>query len=210
MNKHVLTRPTLKTAAVALDGPRAELADAIGEVEASEAAAKKSQGEVKKAEDHLRAMELANARAMAALEAARVGQLPLADKLAAAHSDSERWDIVEEHEAAAGRPAVTTEDLRRLRADVELADDEVVAARSALSFAREHARPATSALSRAKDRRQKAIHEVVRPEVGRTHGRGAGSRRAAWREAGRAVLRREFAHQLARGRSAPGDLPVVA
>jgi hypothetical protein len=54
-----------------------------------------------------------------------------------------------------------------LRAAVEAADDAVVVARNAVEVAEAGARPALSALARAKDRRQQAIYALVKPEVSR-------------------------------------------
>ena len=161
-NKETKLRTSIKIVESKLDGPREELRRAIAEVAEAETASAQSQAEVDRAADHLRAMQLAHVRASSSLEDARTGQIPLADKLAAAHSDGERWQIVEEHEAVAGRPPLTADDLRKLRQAVEAAEDEVTAARSALDFAGEQARPHTSALNRAKLRREQAIYEVAR------------------------------------------------
>jgi chromosome segregation ATPase len=160
-------RTPFKIVEPTLDGPREELRLSIIEVEAAEAASAKSRASVSSAEDHLRAMQMAHARATSALEHARAGRRPLADRLEEAASDDERWAISDEYNAADGRPAITAEDLRKMRQEVESADDEVVAARSALDLAHDRARPTTSALNRARNRRQRAVWEVTRPEVGR-------------------------------------------
>jgi chromosome segregation ATPase len=157
----------LKVVESPLEGAREELRVAILEVEQTEAAAAKSQAAVDRASDHLREKESAHVRATSALEEARAPRKSLAEKLANARGEEEHWAVVEEHRAEAGRPAVTAEDLKRLRAAVEAADDDVVAARSALDLAHDQARPTTSALNRAKDRRQRAVYEVARPQVGR-------------------------------------------
>ena len=164
MTKHIL-RPALKTSEVAPE--REELRLAILEVEAADAASVKSQASVSSAEDRLRATTTARARSTSALEEARAPRRPLTEKLAAARGEEEKWAVIEEHEAEAGRPAVTPDDLKRLRAVVEAADDEVVSAQSALDLAHDQARPTTSALNRAKDHRQAAIYQVVKPEVSR-------------------------------------------
>jgi hypothetical protein len=160
-------RAPLKIVEPTLDGPREELRLAVLGVEAAEAPSAKMQALVSSAENHLRAMKLAHAHATSALEDARAVQRPLADRLADADSDDARFRIIEDHNASKGRPAITTDDLRRLRQAIEAADDEVVAAQSALDLAHAQARPAASALTRAKERRQHAVYEVSRPEIGR-------------------------------------------
>jgi hypothetical protein len=163
-----MTRPSLKVVAdPTLDGPREELRLAILDVEQAEASTAKSRAASDRAADHLRAMELTHVRAEVALEEARAGQRPLAEQLAAACDDDDRFRIVAEHNASTGRPAITADDLRKLRQEVESAADEVVAARSAFDLAQDQARPTTSALSRARARRQRAIYEVSRPEIDR-------------------------------------------
>jgi hypothetical protein len=97
----------------------------------------------------------------------RLPRKTLAEKLAAARGEEERWAVIEEHKAEAGRPAVTLDDLKRLRAAVDAADDSVVVTRNALEVAEAGARPALSVLARARDCRQTAIYAVVRPELSR-------------------------------------------
>jgi hypothetical protein len=160
-------RAPLKIVEPTLDGRREELRLAILDVEAAEVASAKSQALVSSAEDHLRGMRVAHGRATSALEDARAVQRPLADRLAEADSDDERFRVIDEHNASTGRPAITADDLRKLRQACEAADDEVVAAQSALDLAHDQARPAASALNRAKERRQHAVYEISRQEIGR-------------------------------------------
>ena len=95
-----MTRPVLKVVAEpTLDGPREELRLAILDVEQAEAASAKSQAAVDLASDHPRAMKLAHGR-VGALDEARAGQRPLAERLAAAGDDDERFQIVDEHNGA--------------------------------------------------------------------------------------------------------------
>jgi hypothetical protein len=163
-----LSSPKFKIVESTLDGPREELRLAILEVEAAEVDASKAQAEADQASARLRLAKSAHGVAVDALDAARAGQIPLSDRLAAANSDDERWAIVEAHNAAGGRPATITADaLKRMRQEIEAADDAVILARNALEIAEARARPALSALSRAKDRRARAVQEVVRPEVPR-------------------------------------------
>jgi hypothetical protein len=159
--------PALKIVKPTLDGPREELRLAILEVEAEEVDASKAQAEADQASARLRTAKLAHGVAVDALDAARSARVPLADRLAAACTDNERWEIVEEHEAAKRRPAITVDDLKRMRQEIEAAYDAVTVARNALELAEDRARPALSALRRAKDRRERAVGEVVRPEIGR-------------------------------------------
>ena len=166
-------RAPLKIVEPTLDGPREELRLAILEVEAAEAASAKSQALVSSAEAHLRAMQTTHARASVALSEATAPPRSLADRLRDAHTVDEKFDIQDAYNAemaGGGPPAVTVDDIRRLRQEVEAADDEVVAARSALDLAHNRASPTTSALNRAKDRRQKAVYALAQPEVARLIG----------------------------------------
>jgi|ERR1700722_5322404 hypothetical protein len=115
----------------------------------------------------LREKERAHFTATSTLEEAKAPRKTLDEMLAAARGEEEKWAAIEEHMAEAGRPPITVEELRKLRQAVATADDEVVAARSALDLARDQAGRPIAALSRAKDRRTRAVQEVVRPEVGR-------------------------------------------
>jgi hypothetical protein len=162
-----VSRAVLKAVESPLDGPREELRLAIIEVEQAETAAKKAQAAVDLASAHDRAMESAHFTATSALETARAPRRTLAEKLAGVRGEEEQWDIIEEHKAEAGRPAITLDDLKRLRAAVDAAEDDVVVARNAVEVAEARATPTASALNRAKDRRTRAVQEVVRPEIGR-------------------------------------------
>jgi hypothetical protein len=170
LTKHVLTRPALKTAEVALDGPRAELAVAIREIESAQRAADDASDAVELAQSRLRTAKSGHAVAVAALEEATSPPKTLDQKLKEACSVDEQWEIVDAHNASLRREALTAEDLKRLRQGVDAAADELAIATRGLEVAEARARPTLSALNRAKDRRQKAIHEVVRPEVGRLMG----------------------------------------
>jgi hypothetical protein len=148
-------------------GPREELRLAIAAVEQAEAVDAKSRSAMAKALDHLRATEAAHAHAKATLEDARSVQRPLADRLAEAGSDDERFALVEEHNASIGRPAVTAEDLRKARILLLDAEDGVTAARSTLEQLRGPAVQATAMANRSRDRRKRAIYAVLGPEVPR-------------------------------------------
>jgi chromosome segregation ATPase len=157
-------KPNLKVVA---DPARVELADAISEIKSAQRAADVASEAVELAQSRLRATMTTHARAVSALEEAQAPRKTLAEKLADARGDGERWAVVEEHEAEAARPAVELDDLKRLRAAADAADDNVVVARNALERSQDNARPTTSALTRAKDRRQNAVYEVVTPELAR-------------------------------------------
>ena len=167
MTKHVLTRPTLKTAEVALDGPRAELADAISEIESAQRAADVASEAVELAQSRLRAAKSGHAVAVAALEDATAPPKTLDQKLKGAYSVDEQLDIVDEHNASLHREPLRADDLKRLRQAIADAADELAIATRGLELAEARARPTLSALNRAKDRRQRAVYEVARPEVGR-------------------------------------------
>jgi hypothetical protein len=167
LTKHVLTRPTLKTAEVALDGPRAELADAISEIESAQRAADVASEAVELAQSRLRAAKSGHAVAVAALEDATAPPKTLDQKLKGAYSVDEQLDIVDEHNASLIREPLRADDLKRLRQAIDAAADELVIATRWLEVAEARARPTLSALNRAKDRRQRAVYDVARPEVGR-------------------------------------------
>jgi hypothetical protein len=160
-------KPNLKIVTPELAPAREDLRLAILEVEAAEAAAAKGQADVDRASAHLREKERAHFTATSALEEAGAPRKTLAEKLAAAHGEEEKWAAIEEHKAEAGRPPITVDDLRKLRAAVQSAGDEVVAARAALEVAQHRAGPVASVLRRAQERRQGAVSEVARPQVTR-------------------------------------------
>ena len=150
-----------------IDPARTELAAAIAEVTKADESAKKSQAEVDRAADHLRAMQLAHGRVTAALEEATAPPKTLEEKLKGAYSVDEQLDIVDEHNASLIREPLTAEDLKRLRQAAADAADALTIARRGLEVAEARASPMLSALNRAKNRRQRAVYEVSRPEVGR-------------------------------------------
>jgi hypothetical protein len=162
-------KPNLKviTEHTPLTQTRNDLASAILEVEAAEAASAKSQAEVDKAADHLRAMKSAHSKAEDALSEVTSPPRSLQDKLREAFDVDDQMRIAEEHYNAPPRAPVTASDLAKLRAAVQSADDEVVAAQSALDLAQDRAGPAASALRRAQGRRREAVYEVTRPAIGR-------------------------------------------
>jgi hypothetical protein len=130
--------------------PRDELAAAIEEHETAAAAAAKAEAAINRASQRLNAAEEAHERAVAALETAREAQA--ARLVEAASSDK-------------APPA--SDGLRKARQAKETADDDVVAARTALDVVRDGARMPKYNLSLARDRRQKAVYAVGRGEVER-------------------------------------------
>jgi hypothetical protein len=160
-------RAPLKIVEPTLDGPREQLRLAILEVEAAEAASAKSQGAADSAADHLRAMKLAHSKAEDSLSEVTRPPRSLQDKLREAFDVDDQMRIADEHYNAPPRAPVTASDLAKLRAAVQSADDEVVAAQSALDLAQGRAGPAASALRRAQGRRREAVYEVTRPAIGR-------------------------------------------
>jgi hypothetical protein len=162
-------KPNLKeiTEHTPLTPTRNDLASAILEVEAAEAASAKSQAEVDKAADHLRAMKSAHSQAEDALSEVTSPPRLLQDKLGEAFDVDDQMRIAEGHYNAPPRAPVTASDLAKLRAAVVSTDDEVVAAQSALDLAHDRAGPAASASRRAQGRRREAVCEVTRPEIGR-------------------------------------------
>jgi hypothetical protein len=148
-----------------LDGPREELRLAILEVTKAEENAKKSQAEVDRASDHLRAMKLVHARATSALEEATSPPRTLDQKLKEASSVDEKLEIVDAHNASLRMEPLTAEDLKRMRQGVDAAADALTIARNGLEVAEAKAHPAASVLSRARDRRTRAIHALVGPHI---------------------------------------------
>jgi hypothetical protein len=146
---------------------RAALALAISAADAANAVAVKAKAAVTAASTMLDEAERDLAAARGALEQARDPQRPLAERLADAGSDDERQQLVDEHNAAKARPAVTGDDLREARVLVLDAEDRVVVARSELEQLQSAATSATAAANRAHARRQEAINEVVRPQCSR-------------------------------------------
>jgi hypothetical protein len=142
---------------------RAALALAIKDADAADAVAVKARDAVKAASTNLSQAERDLAAARAALEEARGVRRPLAELLASAGSDEERWATVDEYNIP--RPALTAEELRDARALVLDSEDRVIVARSELEQLQSSAASATAAANRADARRQEAIREVVRPEA---------------------------------------------
>ena len=138
------------TSEMAVVDPRDELAAAIKEHDAAEAEAARAQAAIDRASLRLNAAEEAHELAVAALETARESQ-------AARLVDA----------ASTDRSAPATDALRKARQAKEMADDDVVAARSALDKLRDLAKVPAYALSRARDRRQKAVNALTRGEVAR-------------------------------------------
>ena len=167
MTKHVLTRPALKTAEVALDRPREVLADAISENESAQRAADVASEAVELAQSRLRGAKSGHAVAVAALEDATAPPKTLDQKLKGAYSVDEQLDIVDEHNASLHREPLRADDLKRLRQAIADAADELAIATRGLEVAEAQAWPALSALNRAKDRRQAAIYQMVKPELSR-------------------------------------------
>ena len=153
---------------------RAALALAIKDAFAADAVAAKARDAVTSATTRLREAERDLETARAALEAACGVQRPLAERLAAAGSDDERWQLIDEHNVSKGRPAVTADELREARALVLDSEDRVIVARSELDQLQSVATSATAAANRANDRRQKAISEMMRPEAIRLMGKVRG------------------------------------
>ena len=162
-----MSRAVLKVVESPLDGAREDLRLAIMEVEQAEVVAAKGQAEVDKASAHLRAMKLAHGRAEDSLSEVTRPPRTLQDKLREAFDVDDQMRIAEEHYNAPPLAPVTASDLAKLRAAVQSTGDEVIAAQSALEMAQHRAGPAASVLNRAKDRRQRAVSEVVRPQVTR-------------------------------------------
>ena len=146
---------------------RSVLTLSIRDADAAQRNAAKAREAVTAASTMLNEAERDLEAARAAVEEARAPQRPLAERLAEAGSDDERQQLVDEHNAATARPAVTVDDLREARVLVLDAEDRVVVARSDLERLQSAATSATAAANRADDRRQKAINEVVRPECDR-------------------------------------------
>ena len=144
---------------------RAASAIAIKDADAADAVASKAREAATTASTMLSRAERDLKAARTALEEARDGQRPLAEQLAKAGSDEERWQLVEEQNASKGRPAVTADDLRKARVLVADCEDGVIVARSAVEQLQESATSATAAANRANDRRQQAIYAVMMPEV---------------------------------------------
>jgi hypothetical protein len=138
------------TSEMSVVDPREELAAAIKEHDAAEAAAAKAQAAIDRASLRLNAAEEAHELAVAVLETAREGQA--ARLVEAASSDK-------------APPA--GDGLRKARLAVETASDDVVASRSALDIVRDGARMPTYNLSQARRRREKAVFAVTRGEVDR-------------------------------------------
>ena len=162
-----MSRAVLKAVESPHDGAREDLQLAIIAVEQAEVVAAKGHAEVDKASAHLRAMKLAHGRAEDSLSEVTRPPRTLQDKLREAFDVDDQMRIAEEHYNAPPLAPVTANDLAKLRAAVQSAGDEVIAAQSALEMAQHRAGPAASVLNRAKDRRTRAVQEVVRPEVGR-------------------------------------------
>ena len=158
----------LKVAAeLTLTPAREELRFAILEVEAAEATAAKATAAVEVASDQMRIARLAYSKAEDAFSEVTSPPRSLQDKLREAFDVDDQMRIAEEHYNAPPRAPVTASALAKLRAAVESAGDDVTAAELFLDAVRAQAAPKTSALNRAKARRQQAIYEVVRPEVSR-------------------------------------------
>ena len=153
---------------------RAALSLSIKDAAAASAVAAKARETVATAASKLSEAERDLEAARAAVEEARAPQRPFAERLAEAGSDDERQQLVDDHNAAKARPAVTVDDLREARVLVLDAEDRVVVAQSELERLRQKAISATAAANRANARRQEAINEVVRPEAIRLMGRVAG------------------------------------
>ena len=162
-----MSRAVLKAVEFPLDGAREDLRLAIIAVEQAEVVAAKGQAEVDKASAHLGAMKLAHGRAEDSLSEVTRPPRTLQDKLREAFDVDDQMRIAEEHYNAPPLAPVTASDLAKLRAAVQSTGDEVIAAQSALEMAQHRAGPAASVLNRAKDRRQRAVSEVVRPQVTR-------------------------------------------
>ncbi len=163
-------KPNLKVADnTPLTPARQELGDAIGEVAAAQRTSDAANEAVELARGRLRTAEQAHSVAKGALdEALAPPRRPLSEKLAGVVGGSNSYfKIMREHADEPERKPVTIEDLKRMRQGVEATEDALVVARNLVERAEAQARPAASALNRAKDRRTRAIQEVVRPEVGR-------------------------------------------
>jgi hypothetical protein len=146
---------------------RAVLALAIKDADAAQGDAAKAREAVLMASATLRDAEHDQQAARTALERARGVQKPIAELLADAASDDERWQLMDEQTALKERPAVTADELREARALVLDSEDRVIVARSELEQVQLASTSATAMADRANDRRQRAINEVVRPECPR-------------------------------------------
>jgi hypothetical protein len=146
---------------------RAALSAAVKDAAAANAVAEKARDAVTAASTNLSQAERDLAAARTAVEEARGVQRPLADLLADAGSDEERWQLIDEQNISKGRPAVTADELREARALVLDSEDRVIVARSELEQLQAPATSATAAANRANERRQKAVNELVRPECAR-------------------------------------------
>jgi hypothetical protein len=162
-----MSRPVLKAVEAPLDGPREELRLAILDIEQAESAAAKATAAVELASDQMRLARLAYSKAEDAFSEVTSRPRSLQDKLREAFDVDDQMRIAEEHYNAPPRAPVTASDLAKLRAAVQSASDEVVAAQSTLDLAQNRAGPAASALRRAQGRRREAVYEVTRPEIGR-------------------------------------------
>jgi chromosome segregation ATPase len=160
-------RTSVKIVESKLDPAREALADAISEIESAQRAADVASEAVELAQSRLRTAKSEHGVAVAALEEATSPPRTLEEKLKDAYSVDEKLEIVDEHNASLLREPLAAEDLRRLRAAADAAADALTIARSGLEVAEARARPTVSALNRAIDRRQRAVYEVTRPEVGR-------------------------------------------
>ena len=148
-----MSRAVLKAVKSPHDGAREDLQLAIIAVEQAEVVAAKGHAEVDKASAHLRAMKLAHGRAEDSLSEVTRPPRTLQDKLREAFDVDDQMRIAEEHYNAPPLAPVTASDLAKLRAAVQSAGDEVIAAQSALEMAQHRAGPAASVLNRARMRR---------------------------------------------------------
>jgi chromosome segregation ATPase len=167
---------------------RQELRDAIADFEQAARTANAANEAVELAAGRLRATERAHVSATSALEEARAPRRSFAE-LSAGLSESEMWELSDTLKAAYARPPVSVDELRKLRAEAETAEDELIAARMVLDSSRDAAAPTASALARATDRRKRAVFNLVRPEIPRLMGEcqdlieGLSAARAALRAA---------------------------
>jgi hypothetical protein len=160
-------KPNLKIVTPELTPAREELRDAIAAVEAAQKVADAAQQSVELAQLSMRAARLAHSKAEDSFSEVTRPPRSLQDKLREAFDVDDQMRIAEEHYNAPPRAPVTASDLAKLRAAVQSASDDLTAAESSLDAVRAQAAPTTSALNRARDRRQEAIYEVARPEIGR-------------------------------------------
>jgi len=159
-------KPNLKVVA---DPARAELADAIADFAQAQRTAGTTSEAADLARGRLRTAEHAHSVAKGALDEALVPpRRPLSEKLVGVVGGSDSYfKIMREHADEPERASITIEDLKRMRQGVADTEDALVIARNLVETAEAKARPARSALNRAKDRRTRAVQEVVRPEIGR-------------------------------------------